>query len=125
MTLVPQDPHFSPTFETWDYVFISGQLAFDAEGEIEGDVARQTETCLANMEALLAGRGLDRYDIVKTTVWLRHAEDYATFNETYAHFFGGHRPARSTVVCGLAHPRAIVEIEAIAILSPAPRGPVA
>jgi len=50
--------------------------------------------------------------VVKTTVFLRHMDDYDRMNGTYVAAFGDHRPARSAVaVAGL--PRgALVEIEA-------------
>lgn len=108
-------PHFSPTFAAGGFVFVSGQLAFGADGEIRGDVVAQTRQCLANLEELLAARGLRRSDVVKATVWIRQAEDYDDFNRTYAEFFGNHLPSRSTLVCDLARPEAVVEIEAIAM----------
>lgn len=114
MTLPPPRPHFAPTFVTNDLVFVSGQLAFGPAGRISGDVAHQTRTCLDNLEGLLRDHGLDRRHVVKTTVWLRQADDYAVFDKTYAGFFGDHRPARSTLICELALADARVEIEAIA-----------
>jgi 2-iminobutanoate/2-iminopropanoate deaminase len=119
----PLEPHFAPTFATGDYVFVSGQLAFGARGRIEGDVERQTQTCLENLETLLRTHRLDRLDVVKTTVWLRSSEDYAAFNGAYARFFGTHRPARSTLICALALPEAVVEVEAIAATLRIQRGP--
>lgn len=108
-------PHFSPTLAAGDFVFVSGQLSSDADNRMVGDgVVEQTRQCLANVEALLAGHDLARGDVVKATVWLRRAEDFWAFNETYAAFFGDHRPARSTVICDLARPEAVVEVEVIA-----------
>jgi 2-iminobutanoate/2-iminopropanoate deaminase len=53
-------------------------------------------------------------DVLKVTVWLTDAADFAEFNLAYAAFFPGRKPARSTVVAGLVLPDARVEIEAIA-----------
>ena len=40
--------------------------------------------------------------MVKTTVYLRHIDDFAAMNAVYAEAFGDHRPARATVgVAGL------------------------
>ncbi|WP_430391692.1 RidA family protein [Dyella sp. 20L07] len=107
-------PHLSPYVDTGALVFLSGQLAFDEEGNIEGDVAQQTTRCLQRLERVLADVGLTPYQIVKCTIWLRHEEDFAAFNGAYAAYFGTHKPARSTVISGLAIPAARVEIEAIA-----------
>ena len=108
-------PHYSPWTEVASLVFISGQLPFDASGHIlETEVSGQTTQVLRNIEAVMAKAGLKLSDVVKTTVWLRSRSDFAAFNESYASFFGEIRPSRSTVICALAHPDALVEIEAIA-----------
>ncbi|WP_175010662.1 RidA family protein [Burkholderia lata] len=107
-------PHLSPSVRSGEIIFTSGQLAFDAEGHIEGDVVHQTRVILQRIASLLASSGLGLTDIGKTTVWLRRASDFEAFNAAYASVFGTHRPARSTVVCGLTVPEALVEIEAVA-----------
>lgn len=109
-------PHLAPFQRTGSLVFVSGQLAFGPDGSIEGDVAAQTRRCLQNLAATLGQAGLGLSDVVKTTVWLREAADFAAFNAAYAEVFGPHRPARSTVVSALVLPQARVEIEAIARL---------
>ena len=114
-SIADTQPHFSPIFEAGSLVFVSGQLAFDERGTIGGEVREQTLQCLRNLERLLHGCGLSRTDVVKATVWLRREHDFRVFNQTYAEYFGAHRPARSTVICTLARPEALVEIEAIAM----------
>jgi 2-iminobutanoate/2-iminopropanoate deaminase len=109
-------PHFAPAVDASGFVFISGVLAFDEDDNaIRGDVAEQTAHCLRKVDVLLRERGLHRHHVVKTTVWLARAADFPAFNEAYALFFGDHRPARSTLICQLARPTALVEIEAIAL----------
>jgi 2-iminobutanoate/2-iminopropanoate deaminase len=108
-------PHLSQWVEATPLVFISGQLGFDSSGHIvSADVAGQSIQALRNLETIVAKLGLSLQNIVKTTVWLRRETDFAAFNESYARYFGEHRPARSTVISGLAHPDALVEIEAVA-----------
>jgi 2-iminobutanoate/2-iminopropanoate deaminase len=110
-----QAPHFSPWKEAAPLIFISGQLAFDSNGQISvHDIAGQTQQALRNLETVLKSAALELRDVVKTTVWLRDAADFPAFNEAYAKFFGETKPARSTVVCALVHPKALVEIEATA-----------
>ena len=118
--IVPDtQPHFAPTLAAGGFVFVSGQLGFTARGVIEGDLVQQTRQCLDNLEALLAPHGLTRQDVVKTTVWLRNEADFPAYNQAYGDFFGAHRPTRSTLICALARPEAVVEIEAIALVRPA------
>jgi 2-iminobutanoate/2-iminopropanoate deaminase len=110
-------PHFSPYVVAGDLVFLSGQLGFGPGGALaEGGIEGQTRATLANVEAVLKTIGLGLGDIVKATVFITRSEDFALFNQTYADVFGDHKPARSTVVTGLAVPGAVVEIEAIAKL---------
>ena len=109
-------PALSPAVSAGDLIFLSGQLAFGADGTIVApdDVARQTEQVLANLNRVLTSFGLDLSDIVKTTIWLTDTADFPTFNAAYAASFGSHRPARSTVRADLMLPGARVEIEAVA-----------
>jgi 2-iminobutanoate/2-iminopropanoate deaminase len=107
-------PHLAPFVDTGSLVFLSGQIAFDARGVVSGDVAAQTRRCLERLEGVLHDAGLSLSQVVKCTIWLRHEHDFAAFNEAYANYFGTHKPARSTVISGLALPDALVEIEAIA-----------
>lgn len=109
-------PALSPAMSAGDLIFLSGQLAFGADGIIVApdDVARQTEQVLANLGRVLASLGLDLSDVVKTTVWLTDTADFPAFNAAYAASFGTHRPARSTVRADLMLPGARVEIDAVA-----------
>lgn len=111
----PVKPHFSPICAAGEFVFVSGQLAFDAAGAIvPGGVEAQTRQVLANVATVLTSAGLGLGDLVKTTVFITRAQDFPAFNQTYAAVLGEHRPARSTVVTGLAVQGAVLEIEAVA-----------
>ena len=59
--------------------------------------------------ATLALAGCNLSDVVKTTVWLKHAEDFAGFNAAYAPFFPENPPARST-----AESRLMIDIVLVA-----------
>lgn len=109
-------PHLSPWTRSGSVIYLSGQLAFDQAGRIQGnDVVEQTVRTLQNVTAVLETIGLTATDIVKATVWLRDKLDFVAFNEAYAAFFGEHRPARSTLVSDLVLSEARIEIEVIAI----------
>jgi 2-iminobutanoate/2-iminopropanoate deaminase len=110
-----QAPHLSPWTEASPLIFVSGQLPFDASGQISAeDIGSQTTQALRNLEAVLTRASLSLRDVVKTTVWLRNATDFSQFDASYAKYFGEVKPARSTVVSALVHPKALVEIEATA-----------
>lgn len=104
----------SPAVRAGDFVFISGQVPVDDKGQIvPGGIKTETEQVLKNVESALKLAGCALSDVVKTTVWLKHAEDFAEFNEVYARFFPKHPPARSTAESRLMIDIR-VEIEAIA-----------
>jgi 2-iminobutanoate/2-iminopropanoate deaminase len=99
-------------------VFTAGQIPLDPEtGEMrEGDVERQTEQVLRNLEAVLTAAGASLASVVKTTVFVSDMNDFAAVNGVYGRFFGDHRPARSTVQAARLPRDARVEIEAIAVV---------
>lgn len=108
-------PHLSQWTDADSLVFVSGQLPFDADRRISAtEISAQTRQTVRNLESVLREAGLGLADVIKTTVWLAKAADFAAFNESYAAAFGEARPARSTVVCSLVLPEALIEIEAIA-----------
>jgi 2-iminobutanoate/2-iminopropanoate deaminase len=114
---------YSQAIVAGGFVFCSGMIALDpTSGEMVGasDVAAQARRALDSLKALLeaAGSSMDR--VVKTTIYLTDLGDFATVNEIYAGYFGAPPPARATVqVAGL--PRgAMVEIDAIALVSASP-----
>jgi 2-iminobutanoate/2-iminopropanoate deaminase len=107
--------HLSKWTEANGLIFVSGQLPYDASRTIVGaTIQEQTAHALDNLDQTLQAAALSRSDVLKTTVWIRSGAGFTGFNEAYAAFFGDHRPARSTVVCELVAPRALVEIEAVA-----------
>jgi 2-iminobutanoate/2-iminopropanoate deaminase len=108
----------SPGLAAGPFLFVSGQIGIDQiSGKVaEGGVEAQTEHVLTNLAAVLAAGGLGMDDVVKTTVFLTRAEDFAAMNTVYRRHFSDPFPTRSTVVVSaLARPGLVVEIEAIAL----------
>jgi 2-iminobutanoate/2-iminopropanoate deaminase len=115
---VPNAPElpFSPGIKAGDYIFVSGQVGFEdpQTGEEVKGIESQTRQCILNIEKVLKSGGSNLNDVVKTTVFLRNADDFHRMNEVYQGFFQRNQPARSTVVTGMVMPRMLVEIECIA-----------
>lgn len=102
---------FSKAVRANGFIFLSGQLAMDANGGIvEGDIQVQTKVVLERIAATLQEVGASMADVVRTTVWLGNLDDFAAFNEEYRKHFTGGLPARSTVEAKL-YKGALVEIE--------------
>jgi 2-iminobutanoate/2-iminopropanoate deaminase len=96
-------------------LFTAGQIAIDpATGQIvTGDVAKQTERVMANLEAVLATVNATWKDVVKTTVFLHDMGDFPVVNEVYGKALGEARPARSTVQVSALPRGVLVEIDAV------------
>jgi len=104
-------------------VFASGQVGLiPATGElVTGTVQEQTAQALTNLKSVLEAAGSGLNHVVKTTVFLTDMNDFQKMNASYAQFFPGNPPARSTVAVAALPKGALVEIDAIALLA-APRG---
>jgi 2-iminobutanoate/2-iminopropanoate deaminase len=100
-------------------VFVSGQLPVDpATGDlVAGGIEAQTEQSLKNLKAVVEAAGGSLEGVVKTTVFLANMADFAAMNEVYKRSFPAECPARSAFQAAALPKGALVEIEAIALLS--------
>lgn len=107
---------YSQAVSDGGFLFASGQVPLDpATGRlVEGGLEVSAERVLDNLEAILREAGLSFADVVKTTVYLTRAEDFAAMNAVYARRFGEHRPARATVIVAALPAGAALEIDLIA-----------
>lgn len=101
---------------TW--VFLSGQIPLNAQGEVVGgDITTQTRQVMENLGAVLRAAGCSWQHVVKTTVYLVDLGDFAAMNQVYAEYFpAGYAPARSCVQVARLPKDVRVEIEAIAVM---------
>ncbi|MBN2718615.1 MAG: RidA family protein [Deltaproteobacteria bacterium] len=97
-------------------LFCSGQIPLNPQTMeiVEGDVSAQTTQVLNNLLAVLQAAGMDRTDVLKTTVYLKDMNTFAEMNSVYDAFFNGHRPARAAVEVSRLPKDVQVEIECIA-----------
>ncbi|MGI8448885.1 MAG: RidA family protein [Streptosporangiaceae bacterium] len=112
--------HYTDGVEAGGFLYISGMLPMDAAGELvgAGDVIRQSEQVLENVGAVLSAAGATFADVVRVGVYVRHMADRERINTVRRRYFGDARPASTLVeVSALAHPDALVEIEAVASLA--------
>ena len=103
---------YTPIVRAGDWLVASGQVGV-ADGKlVGGGVQAELRQALANLRALLEGEGASLADVAKTTLFLRHIDDYAAVNDVYVEAFGDHRPARSAVAVAGLPLGALVEVEA-------------
>jgi 2-iminobutanoate/2-iminopropanoate deaminase len=114
-TTMTKPPPLSRVTLAGSTVYVSGQLARGADGQIvKGGFAAQARQALNNLKSALETAGCGMSDVVKATVWLTDAGDNAEFNAIYREYFAEPYPSRSVVVSGLVAPGAMIEIEAVA-----------
>jgi 2-iminobutanoate/2-iminopropanoate deaminase len=106
---------YSQGMQAGSFVFCSGQLPLDLAGNVAATVGEQTHQSLKNVAAVLDASGANLRSVVKTTVFLKNMNDFATMNEVYASYFPENPPARSTIEVARLPRDVLVEIEAIAI----------
>jgi len=109
---------YAQAIEANGFVYTSGQIALRPDGTMEErGIEHQTHQVMKNLFYVLEAAGATFADVVKTTIYLADMDDFATVNEVYAHYFGDHKPARSTIAVKTLPKNALVEIECIALVS--------
>ena len=105
---------FTPAVRAGDFIYVSGQVPANAEGEVVvGGIEAQTRQVMENLKKVLALAGATLDDVCKSTVWLQDARDFGAFNRIYMGYFGENKPARSTTEARLMVD-AKVEIDVVA-----------
>ncbi len=104
-------------------VYLAGQVSFDATGHIihKGDLVKQFEQVLHNLQVAMSGAGGVMTDIAKMTIYVRDKNDYAAklkeIGKIYQKYFGKYFPAMTLVeVSSLFEDDALLEIEGIAVV---------
>jgi reactive intermediate/imine deaminase len=99
-------------------VYIAGQVALDAQGQLvgKGDLAAQTRQVFANLETALEAAGATFANVVKTNYYMRDASQVAIVRDIRSKYFTSEFPASTLVeVPRLAQPDFLIEIEVIAV----------
>jgi enamine deaminase RidA (YjgF/YER057c/UK114 family) len=104
---------FSRAVRIGNVVHVSGTGPVGAE---ELDAAGQTRHVLALIEKALTQAGARFEDVVRTRMFIAHAEDWEEIGRAHGEVFANIRPAATMVVAALLNPRWRVEIEAEAVL---------
>ena len=82
-----------------DLLFVSGQACVDFANStfVLGTIEEETRRTLDNVRAIVEAAGASMDDALKATCHLADIADFRRFNEVYATYFSGIRPARTTV----------------------------
>lgn len=97
------------------HVYTSGQIAIIPEtGELAAGLEAQAHQVFKNLSELLKAAGSDISKVIKTTVFIKHMDDFAAINAIYAQYFTQPYPARSCVEVARLPKDVLLECEAIA-----------
>ena len=104
-----------------EWLFISGQIPIDKDGNIVGknDVKLQTIQVYEIIQGMLNELGFSLDNIIKLTTFYVNSDDFPIIAEVRKSYFNKGHLASSSAFCvsALAHTEALVEVEAIAILT--------
>ena len=109
---------YSQAIRTGNTVYLSGQIGLDPETmQMAEGIEAQADRVFQNLRAVAEAAGGHLDDMVKLTVYLTDLVHFPRMNEIMAGYFNRPYPARAAVgVAGLPR-NAMVEIEAVMVLS--------
>jgi enamine deaminase RidA (YjgF/YER057c/UK114 family) len=104
---------FSRAVRVGNVVHLAGTGPVGAD---DADAATQARRIFAIAEETLAKAGAKFEHVVRTRMFLAHAEDWEAVGRVHGEFFGTIRPAATMVVAALLNPTWRVEIEMEAVI---------
>lgn len=105
---------FSRAVRVGNVVHVSGTGPVGAE---DGDAAAQTRRVFEIIVTALRNAGATFEDVVRTRMFLTHAEDWEAVGKVHGEIFEAIRPAATmVVVAALLNPHWRIEIEADAVI---------
>ncbi len=116
----PYEPYLlSQAIKAGQFVFVSGQAGYDDDGKIvQGGFSAQGEQAFHNLSRALTAAGSSLEKVVKVTIFVTDMEQFSHVVDLRRKHFSAPYPADSIVeIKALYTPKAMIEIEAIAIAS--------
>jgi reactive intermediate/imine deaminase len=109
---------YSQAVRCGDTVYLAGQIGLDPRTlELVPGIDAQLERVFENLRAVARAAGGDLADVVKLTVYLTDLGDFARVNEVMARYFAPPYPARAAVGVAALPRGALVEVDAVMVLS--------
>lgn len=115
---------YSPGILVGDFLYVSGQGARHADGQMPASFDEQAAQCLDNVKTIVEAAGLTMEHVVYTQVYLDNMANFDAMNRVYARYFTKDPPARATI--GVYHlpTDTPIEITAVAVKDLAHKKPI-
>lgn len=119
----PDTLHATPNYShavkaSGTLLFVSGQIALDAEGNLvgPGDVEAQAVQVMRNLQTALEAGGSGFGHLVRLGVLITHQANVPVWRAVRDRFIQPPWPSSTLMVCGLARPELLIEVEATAVV---------
>ncbi|MDQ0317416.1 RidA family protein [Amorphus orientalis] len=89
---------FHPAVRAGDYIFVSGQVSKDADGNMMcGSIEVETEGTIRAIERILAEEGATLADVCRVVTYLDDPRDFGRYNKVFGQLFDGAVLSRTTI----------------------------
>jgi 2-iminobutanoate/2-iminopropanoate deaminase len=90
---------YSSAVQAGPFLFVSGQGSIDpVTGKLlAGDIEKETDRTLQNLQLVLKDSGSSPEEVVSVTVFLRDMSKFGAMNEIYRRYFPTNPPTRTCV----------------------------
>jgi reactive intermediate/imine deaminase len=101
------------------WIYVSGQIAQDAQGNLvgRGDLAAQTDLVFQNLVRVLEANGASFDDVVKIQTFMTTLDGLQGSRDVRARYLPDEPPASTAVqVAALLAPEALIEVDVVAVV---------
>ncbi len=89
---------FHPAVRAGDFIFVSGQVAKDADGNMcVGNIEDETRWKIECIQRILKDGDADLSDVVQVTTYLDDTRNFGRYNKVFGEYFKDATLARTTV----------------------------
>lgn len=110
---------YSQAVQSGNTIYLSGQIPLDPTTMqiVEGGIEAQIKRVFENLQAVSLAAGSDLNGIVKLTVYLTDIASLPLVNEVMTKYFKEPYPARTSFAVAALPKGALVEVDAVIVLS--------
>ena len=88
---------FSTGVKANGFLFLSGQVGIDKDGNMAHDFDLEVKQILNNIDGVLSEQKLTFDNIVSVTIYLKDMQDFKRLNDIYKTYFQGYYPSRTCI----------------------------